>query len=99
MCCQGLLESFTVLGGFPFALAGKGFNQGAHVVSNVGTFLGRSSLTNRAGVDVPQGKYVNAVAIVYTDLVSGLDSVTEMLFNGTSINGGFSIINMMSGGA
>ena len=96
---SGIAGVLTVISGFLPALSGAALGQGANAVSNIGTFLSRSSLTNPAGVNVPQEEYADAVAVVYADLISGLDTVTEMLFNGSSINNGFTIVDMMKGGA
>ena len=95
---SGLAGILTFLGGFAPGLVGPALGQASNAVSSIGNFLGRS-IGSPPGAQVPQETFADAVAIIYADFIKGLETVTEMLFNGSLVDGKFGIIDMMKDGA
>ena len=93
---QGISTALSFVGGFTPGLSGKVVSQASASVGAVGAFFGRSV---SVVTDVAQENFAESVEIIYTSLVDGLDNVAERLFRGDVIDGNFSIISMMEGGA
>ena len=94
---QGLASAFAIIGGFVPGFSSKTLSLASTGVSAIGSFLGRY-ISDSAGPLIPQENYAENVATIYVSLVDGLDTAAELLFNGSSIDGGFNLTDMMKGG-
>ena len=94
---QAISSAFSLFGGFIPGISGKAFAQGGNLVGAVNGFLGRQ--INPGGPEIPQERYADSIEAIYSTFVDDLDEVTQMLFDGGSINGDFNITDMMKGGA
>ena len=94
---QAIASAFSLFGGLVPGISGKAFAQGGNFVGAVNGFLGRHIPPE--GPEIPQEKYADSIEAIYSTFVDNLDDVTQMLFDGGSINGEFNITDMMKGGA
>ena len=95
---QGLSSAFAILSGFgPFA---GPLGSSSAAIGAVGAYLGRYVGASAAAAgDTTTKTYADSVEVIYTSLVQGLDAAATALLNGSSLDGGFNILDMMRGGA